>query len=80
MTNWDEKDRRSMNQDQIERDRLLTEVHANMLHIVDWTKRHEEYDNQRFLIANSRISWVEKITYIGIGGLGVLSIILKMIN
>ena len=80
MSDWDGKERRNLDRDWVERDRLLTEVHSDMKHLVDWAKSHDKSDNDRFKVANTRISWIEKVAYLGIGGLGVLSVILKLIN
>ena len=68
-----------MGQDWIDRDRLLTEVHRDIKHIVEWAKSHDNFDNERFKNANTRISWIEKVAYIGIGGLAVLNILVRII-
>lgn len=77
---WDGKERRGMDKDWLERDRILSEVHSDVKHLVDWCKSHEYSDNERFKLANIRIGWIEKVAYVGIGGLGVLSVILKLIH
>lgn len=46
-----------MNQDQIERDRMLTEVHTNMDHLVQWTKTHDLADDTRFREINKKLFW-----------------------
>lgn len=73
-------ERRKMNQDQIDRDRLLSEVHADMKHLIAWSKEHDDSDTTRFEKADKRIAWVEKVAYVGMGGLAVLNIILKAIK
>jgi hypothetical protein len=66
---WDRKERRvSMNQDQIDRDRLLSEVHANTKHIVTWAEKHDADDTGRFEKMDDRIRWTEKVLY---GALGI---------
>ena len=77
---WDGKERRGMNQDQIDRDRMLTEVHTNVKHIVDWSKAHDEKDDTRFASIQSKVDWTTKICYIGIGGAIVINALLKFIN
>jgi len=77
---WDGNERRAMDKDWLERDRMLSEIHTNMKHMTEWAKSHDQSDNDRFKIANSRVAWIEKIAYMGIGGLAVLQIILKVVN
>ena len=82
MSDWKpgDKERRKMNEDWIERDRLLSEVHSDMKHLVTWAKEHDTSDNNRFKTIGDRVSWVEKVAYLGIGGLAVLNVFLKFIN
>ena len=80
MNEWDGVERRNMSQDQVNRDRLLTEVHSDMKHLLDWARTHDTSDNDRFDAINKRTAWVEKIAYCGIGGLAVLNIVLKAIH
>ena len=78
---WDGKERREgMSNDWIERDRLLSEVHSDVKHIVQWAKEHHEDDDRRFKIVGDRVSWIEKIAYTGLGGISLLIIILKMVK
>ena len=69
-----------MNNDWIERDRLLSEVHADMKHLVEWAKSHDKSDNEKFKLIGDRVTWIEKVAYTGIGGLVVLNVFLKLIN
>lgn len=55
MTNWDGKDRRRMSQDNINRDRMLTEVHTTVLYIKKWAEDHDEKDERRFSDINKKI-------------------------
>ena len=75
---WNGIERRKLDRDWVERDRLLTEVHSDVKHMVEWSKSHDQSDNDRFKIANARISWVEKIAYLGIGGLAMLQILIRI--
>ena len=77
---WDGKDRRHMNQDQIDRDRMLTEVHTDVRHIVLWSKAHDEKDDDRFDSIQKKVDWTMKICYMGIGALAVINTLLKFIN
>lgn len=77
---WDGEERRSLDKDWVERDRLLSEVHANVGHLVDWAKTHDKEDKDRFGLANARISWLEKVVYLGIGGLAMLNILVSIIK
>lgn len=66
--NWDGKERRQrMSQDQIERDRLLTEVHSDIKHIVTWSKKHDVDDDTRFEKLDGRLKWAERMCYGAIG-------------
>jgi hypothetical protein len=69
-----------MDRDWVERDRLLSEVHSDVKHMVEWAKSHDQSDNNRFKAIGERVSWVEKVAYLGIGGLAVLNIVLKVIH
>ena len=77
---YEGQERRKMERDWLERDRLLTEVHADMKYFLKWADEHDRSDNHRFEKANSRIGFVEKIAYCGIGGLATLEIVLKIIK
>ena len=78
---WNGKERRKfMNQDQVDRDRLLTEVHTNVVHIVEWSKRHDEDDTIRFEAINKRVRWAEKLLYGAVGVFVVLEFLLKAVK
>ena len=74
---WDGTERRHVELEL--RDKII-ETHTDVKHLVEWAKTHDKSDNDRFEAAFKRITWVEKTAYLGIGGLSVLSIILKMIK
>lgn len=67
MEDWNGKDRRLMNQDQIERDRLLTEVHSDMKHLVSWSQKHDKNDDDRFEAISHDIEWGKKIIWMAVG-------------
>ena len=65
---WDGKENRKlMNQDQIDRDRLLTEVHANVKQIVVWAEKHDKLDTERFSEVKKQIGWMQKVLFMGLG-------------
>lgn len=76
-------DRRKMGQgvdrDWLERDRLITEIHGHTLHMMEWAKKHDESDTARFKLVNDKVSVVERIAYLGIGGLAVLNVLLVIV-
>lgn len=80
MASWDGKERRNLNNgdDWLKRDRMLTEVHSDMKHLVEWSKSHDTLDNNRFKAASDRIDWLEKVAYLGIGGIVVMEVIIKL--
>jgi len=78
---WDGKERRKkMTNDWIERDRLLSEVHSDMKHMLAWAKEHNEDDDKRFKIVGDRVTWIEKMVYTGMGGISLLIIVLRIIK
>ena len=80
MSDWPEcGERRKMDRDWIERDRILSELHSDMKHLVEWSKTHDQLDNNRFKFIGDRVSSIEKMAYLGIGGLAVLDIFMKLI-
>lgn len=78
---WDGRERRKrMNQDQVDRDRLLTEVHSDVKHIVLWSKKHDEDDTERFEELNKRVRWAEKMLYGAIGVFVMIEFLFKAIK
>lgn len=76
MSVWDGKtERRRMNNEDHD---VLIEIRSDVKHFKDWANRHDKIDTERFELANKRISWVEKIAYLGIGGLAMLNIFLNL--
>ena len=73
MENWDGKERRHTMFDQDFYDKMI-EMHANMKHMVEWSKKHDDKDDERFDKVNSDMSWTKKYIYMGLGGLAVLQV------
>ena len=69
-----------MNQDQINRDRLLTEVHSDMKHIVTWAKKHDVDDDSRFANIRKDIEVGKRVVYGAIGALVVIEFIIKIVK
>lgn len=74
---WDGKERRAMNQDQVNRDRLLSEVHSDIKHLLKWADEHTKEDQERFKEVESRIKVGEKIVY---GALGIFLFVEFVVN
>lgn len=69
-----------MSQDQIERDRLLTEVHTNVSHLVKNFNTHVESDEINFKNLKKRVFWLTiAMVIIGmiVGGPELLTVLLK---
>ena len=60
MSDWKlgDEDRRGMNKDWIERDRLLSKIDSNVDQIVLWSKTHETKDDATFKEIKKRIFWL----------------------
>ena len=70
-------DRRKMNSDWIERDRLLSEVHSDVKHIAEWAKKHDGEDIFRFAIVTKEIEVGKKVLWGGIGIMAFIEIVTK---
>jgi hypothetical protein len=77
MENWDGKERRLMNQDQINRDRLLSEVHSDIKHLLKWADEHTKDDEKRFKEVDTRMKMAEKVIY---GALGIFLFVQFVVN
>lgn len=77
---WDGVERRKMTEDWIERDRLLTEVHSDMKHLVKWSKDHNDDDNRRFALVTKEIEVGKKVLWGGVGVLAAVEFIMKLIK
>ena len=67
-----------MNQDEINRDRILSAVHTNTEHIMKWMEKHDEEDRVRFGSIESRIKWAEKVLYGAVGIFLFIELAIKM--
>lgn len=70
----------SANQDQIERDRLLTEVHSDVKHLVANFNIHTKNDEDSFKSMKTRMFWMTiAIAVLGtmVGGPSVIMALLK---
>ena len=74
---WDGKERRDMNSDWVERDRLLTEVHSDVKHIAEWAKKHDVEDIARFSLVTKEIEVGKKVLWGGVGILAFIEIVTK---
>lgn len=80
MNEWDGKERRGVSNDWIERDRLLSEVHSDCKHIVQWAKDHTSDDEKRFEKVNKDIDNGKKIVYGGLGAFALIEFIMKFLK
>jgi len=77
---WDGTEHRKGFRMELElRDKII-ETHTDVRHIVDWAKAHDQSDNLKFEQANKRIGWIEKVAYMGIGGLALLNIVIRFVK
>lgn len=83
---WDGKDRRE-GQDWIERDRLLSEVHSDIKHVIEWTKTHTKMDDDRhgdnlnkFDKINASVAFHSKIIYGALGIVGFIEVVSKFLK
>lgn len=65
--------------DQDERD-LLIRVDENIQHLVSTFKDHLQSDKEQFKDHNDSIKFLQKMVFLGIGGLTVITFILKFIK
>lgn len=69
---WDGRERRGMNQNEMERDRLLTEVHSDVKHLVKSFDYHLVEDNSNFKSLRDGQKFLERIVY---GALGMAALV-----
>ena len=79
MERWSGEERRKKVEFDQEVYTKIIETHQDVKHIREWSNTHDKADNERFTIANKRIAWIEKVAYVGIGGLAALEFITKII-
>lgn len=69
-----------MSQDQRERDRLLTETHTNVAHMVKWSEAHDLIDTKRFGDVNKEMDFLKKLAYGCIGIVAFIEFFTKIIK
>lgn len=69
-----------MDRDWVERDRLLTEVHSNVSHLVTWAKEHTAEDDTRFKEVKADIELGKKVLYGALGIFVAVEFLAKLIN
>ena len=72
MSDWDGKERRHMTPGEVERDRLLTEVHSDIKHLVKSFDNHLVEDQSNFKSIREGQKFLERIVY---GALGIAAFI-----
>lgn len=74
---WDGTERRNMDRDAVERDRLLTELHADMKYLVKTMDAHVLLDEKRFEEVRDKIEFHQKMVYGFIGIIGFVEVLLR---
>ena len=67
-----------MSQDWIERDRLLSETHSDVKHLVEWSKAHTADDDKRFKEVKADIETGKKLVWGGAGIIVALEFVMKL--
>lgn len=55
---------------------LLIRMDQNLINLVETFKQHIEDDKRVFKRQSDDIDWLKKITYMGLGGLAVLQVVI----
>lgn len=63
-----------MNQE--ERERLIR-IDENMIHIKEWSTKHDLSDDSRFKEVKTQIGWMQKIIFMGIGIVFFIKLFIK---
>ena len=71
-------ERRHMNQDQIDRDRLLSETHFYAKSVSEWAEKHDKKDDERFKEITVEVQKGKRFVWVGIGGFAMLEFILRI--
>lgn len=66
------EERRKMDQDWIERDRLLTQIDGNVHQMMEWTKGHTDLDEKRH---DENLAKFDKINVVMYGGFGIVAFV-----
>ena len=79
MKSWDGNERRKDDMSQEERD-LLIRIDTNLKNLVDKFTEHIDADNMNFSKQSIDIEWLKKTTYMGLGALIIINVILKFLK
>lgn len=55
MDSWDGQERRDVDKDWLERDRMLSEIHSDMKYLLKWSDDHDRSDDKRFKEVNDKV-------------------------
>lgn len=80
MSEWEGQERRGMNQDQRERDRLLTETHSNVSHLLKSFDGHVNEDRESFDGIRKDMEFQKKVIYGCVGVFVFLEFVVKFIK
>ena len=69
-----------MSPSDVERDRLLTEVHSDIKHLVKWTEAHAMDDKENFRELRKSQEFIKKVVYGGIGVIAFIEFISRFIK
>ena len=59
---------------------LLIRMDQNLIHLVETLKQHIADDKIVFRRQTDDIDWLKKVTYMGLGGLAVLQVVIGLIK
>ena len=59
---------------------LLIRMDQNLINLVETFKYHLEEDKRMFRKQTDDIDWLKKITYMGLGGLAVLQVVIGLMK
>ena len=78
--NYDGAERRKVDKDWIERDRLLSKMDSKLDHIVKWSNEHTIDDNKRFELVTKEIEVGKRILWGSIGVLIAFEFLMKVMK
>lgn len=74
---WDGNERRKMSEFDLQRDRLITEMHSDIKHLVKKFDDHAESDEKQFKKQGDNILWLQRVIYMGLGIVAFLQFVKK---
>jgi len=77
---YEGQERRKVDRDWLERDRMLSEIHTDVKYVMKWIDEHDRADDKRFDKISGRISIIEKVCYCGIGGFAIIELFFKFLK